>query len=63
MDDYLRKRRPMFVVNTQTGNDITQKVSTKSIVTETPPKGKTPCIVIAPLNTNLTGWEQMAKRC
>jgi len=57
MDHYLHTRRPIIIYETKPKE--TEKKPTDERIKPQPLNLK----IIAPLNTNLTGWENLAKRC
>jgi hypothetical protein len=64
MEDYLRNRKPIYVV-------MVPDKDKREIVyesTDLPKRNKVEnqdktVVVVAPLNTDLCGWGKMAKRC
>lgn len=58
IQDYLKKRRPIFIVKVPD--------SEKRVIVYDPskvPAEKKETVIVAPLNTDLSGWERLAKRC
>lgn len=57
MDHYLHTRRPIIIYETNPKEP--EKKETDERIKPQPSHLK----IIAPLNTNLTGWKNLAKRC
>lgn len=57
IQDYLQKRRPIFIVKVP-DSDKRRIIYDPAKVPE-----KKDTIIVAPLNTDLSGWERLVKRC
>jgi len=59
MDHYLRTRQPVPIFTSKTDNGSKKIIESQNNDSKPIPNQ----IFIAPLNTKLTGWNKLAKRC
>lgn len=54
LQEYLRNRRPIYVINDKSKNIVYDPAKL--------PEANKNVIIIAPLNTDLSGWDKMVKK-